>query len=111
MSGNVVGVVEGMLNAIFMMQLGSVPQNVNFAIQAPIVVNFLSTKAVTPKIDSQDASARRDLPASDVADMAEKFSVQIFCEGSQSETSEAVPPPPKSRDSSFSCSKARCAFS
>lgn len=47
MSGDVIGVVEGQLNAITMMQVGGgVPQNVNFAIQAPIVVNFLSTKGV-----------------------------------------------------------------
>ena len=41
MSGNVIGVVVAQLNAITMMQAGSVPQNVNFAIQAPIVMNFL----------------------------------------------------------------------
>jgi hypothetical protein len=40
-SGNVIGVVVAQLNAITMMQAGSVPQNVNFAIQAPIVMNFL----------------------------------------------------------------------
>ena len=50
MSGNVIGVVVAQLNAITMMQAGSVPQNVNFAIQAPIVMNFLSVKGVTPKL-------------------------------------------------------------
>ena len=71
-SGNVVGVVVGQLSAVAMMQiLGSVPQNVNFAIQAPIVVNSLSTKDVTPKLDSGDT--HRELPWSDVADLAKEF--------------------------------------
>jgi hypothetical protein len=57
---------------VAMMQiLGSVPQNVNFAIQAPIVVNFLSTKDPTPKLDSSDT--HRELPWSDVADHAKEF--------------------------------------
>ena len=59
---------------VAMMQiLGSVPQNVNFAIQAPIVVNFLSTKYPTPKLDSSDT--HRELPWSDVADLAKEFTV------------------------------------
>ena len=49
MSGAVVGVVVAQLSAVNMMKAGnSVPQNVNFAIQAPIVTNFLFIKGVTP---------------------------------------------------------------
>ena len=49
MSGNVVGVVDAQLNAFGMMQANnSLPQNVNFAIQVPIVINFLSVKGVSP---------------------------------------------------------------
>ena len=97
MSGNVTGVVEGQLNAIAMMQVGgSVPQNINFAIQAPIVVNFLSAKGVTPKLDSSGVGVRRDLPASDVADIAKKFTVQIYCQTGAAKTSERAAPVPKS---------------
>ena len=89
-SGNVVGVVVGQLSAITMMQvLGSVPQNVNFAIQASIVVNFLSTKDVTPKLDSSDT--HRELPWSDAADIAKKFTVQVHCEAGTPQTSQAPP--------------------
>jgi hypothetical protein len=89
-SGNVVGVVVGQLNAVVMMEaLGSVPQNVNFAIQAPIVVNFLSTKDVAPKLDSSDT--HRELPWSDVADIAKKFTVQVHCEAGTPQTSQAPP--------------------
>src|SRR5215467_9576146 len=51
-SGRVVGVVVSQLNAMAMMQKDrSVPQNVNFAIQSSIVINFLSVKGVTPNLD------------------------------------------------------------
>jgi hypothetical protein len=80
MSGRVVGVVVAQINALAMMQAGeSVPQNVNFAIQVPIVLNFLSVKGVTPKLEKTDAS--QVLSASDVADNAKQFTVQIYCEG------------------------------
>jgi S1-C subfamily serine protease len=78
MSGAVVGVVVSQLSAVNMMKAGDgVPQNVNFAIQAPIVTNFLSIKGVTPKLNSV---APQTLSPSDVADVAKKFTVQIYCE-------------------------------
>ena len=56
----------------------SVPQNVNFAIQSPIVINFLSAKGVTPNFDTSTGAQR---PPSEVAEMAKKFTVQIYCKG------------------------------
>jgi hypothetical protein len=80
MSGRVVGVVVSQLDAMVRMQThGSVPQNVNFAIQSPIVINFLSAKGVTPNLDNSSTGAQR--PPSEVADMAKKFTVQIYCTG------------------------------
>ena len=72
-SGNVVGVVVGQLNAV-------------------VVVNFLSTKDVAPKLDSSDT--HRELPWSDVADIAKKFTVQVHCEAGPPQTSQAEPAPP-----------------
>jgi hypothetical protein len=72
MSGRVVGVVVAQLNAL-------PNQNVNFAIQPSIVINFLSVKGVTPNLDNSSTGAQR--PPSDVADMAKKFTVQIYCQG------------------------------
>jgi serine protease Do len=93
--GNVVGIVVGQLSAVTMMQvLGSVPQNVNFAIQAPIVVNFLSTRDIAPKMDSSET--HRDLPWSDVADLAKKFTVQVHCEGGPGPNRDAAPVAPPS---------------
>src|SRR5262245_9499023 len=72
MSGRVVGVVVAQLNAI-------PNQNVNFAIQPSMVINFLSVKGVTPNLDNSSTGAQR--APSEVADMAKKFTVQIYCQG------------------------------
>jgi len=80
MSGRVIGVVVAQLDAMVRMQTDrSVPQNVNFAIQSPIVMNFLSAKGVTPNLDNSSTGAQR--PPSEVAEMAKKFTVQIYCKG------------------------------
>jgi serine protease Do len=92
MSGSVIGVVAGRLDAILLMQGGGgVPQNINFAIQAPIVINFLSTKGITPKLDTP--GARRVLPPSDVADLAKSFTVQVYCDTAPARTSKVSPSP------------------
>ena len=75
MSGRVIGVIVAQLNAIGK----SVPQNVNFAIQPSMVINFLSVKGVTPNLDNSSTGAQR--PPSEVAEMAKKFTVQIYCKG------------------------------
>jgi serine protease Do len=72
MSGRVVGVVVAQLNAI-------PNQNVNFAIQPSLVINFLSVKGVTLNLDNSSTGAQRS--PSEVADMAKKFTVQIYCQG------------------------------
>ena len=77
MFGRVVGVVVAQLAR--MQNDRSVPQNVNFAIQSPIVINFLSAKGVTPNLDNSSTGVQR--PPSEVADMAKKFTVQIYCQG------------------------------
>lgn len=73
---------------------GDVPQNVNFAIQAPIVVNFLSAKSVSPKSDS--SVTHGELPPADVADLAKKITVQVYCPAASPKTSKATPPAPLS---------------
>ncbi len=91
LSGSVIGVVASRLNAIKMMlEGGDVPQDVNFAIQAPIVLNFLSAKGLIPKSDS--SVTHGELPPADVADIARKITVQIYCPTSSSQTSAARTP-------------------
>jgi serine protease Do len=90
LSGSVIGVISSQLNSLKMMQEGGdFPQNVNFAIQAPIVVKFLSAKGVNPKSDS--SAAHGELPPADVADLAKKITVQVYCPGVSAKTSEVAP--------------------
>ena len=78
MSGSVIGVVEYQLNALLMIKVtGNVPQNVNFAIQSPIVVNFLRTKGISPSLAEAE---RKTLDPPEVADLAKAFAVQIICQ-------------------------------
>jgi S1-C subfamily serine protease len=77
MTGSVVGVTESQLNAMTMIQVANnVPQNVNFAIQAPMVVNFLAIKGVSPVIADKNRST---LDPPGVADIAKGFTVQVTC--------------------------------
>jgi serine protease Do len=71
MAGRVVGVIVAQFSAL-------PNQNVNFAIQPSIVITFLSAKGVTPNLDESTGAQR---PPSEVADMAKKFTVQIYCQG------------------------------
>jgi serine protease Do len=72
----VIGVIEKKLDAILVASaIGDVPQNVNFAIQSPIVVNFLTTKAVVPLF----SKVEKKLEPADVADRAKEFTVQVIC--------------------------------
>ena len=77
-SGNLVGVVSAKLNALKLMLAtnGDIPQNVNFAIKASIVTNFLdsnSTRYAT-------GVASQSMQPADLADQAKAISVFIECD-------------------------------
>jgi serine protease Do len=77
MTGSVVGVIEMQLNALKIMEVSkNIPQNVNFAIQAPIAVNFLTANGVTPLLAEK---TRNVLQPADLADVAKTFTVQVSC--------------------------------
>jgi S1-C subfamily serine protease len=77
MTGSVVGVTEFQLDAIKMIQIASnVPQNVYFAIQTAIVINFLVIKGISPTLAEK---GRKALEPADVADLAKAFTVQVRC--------------------------------
>jgi S1-C subfamily serine protease len=76
LSGNVVGVVVGKLNAIKMANAtGDIPQNVNFAINAAVVRGFLDAKGVK----YETAPSNKKLEAADVGELAKKFTVVVEC--------------------------------
>jgi S1-C subfamily serine protease len=78
MSGAVIGVMEAELRATAMIAAtDAVPQGVNFAIQSPIVLNFLNVKGVKPIL----ANDTERLEPADVAETAKRFTVQVLCGG------------------------------
>ena len=77
--GNVVGIVEGKLNAIKVATaIGDVPQNVNFAIKAAVLAAFLDSNGVHYTM-GELGTARS--PA-DIAEEARRFTVPVECRGS-----------------------------
>ena len=82
MSGSVKGIVVAQLSAITMMQVGSsIPQNVNRAISDADGQKLPIGKRRLSKLADSGSDGRRDLPASDVADIAKEFTVQVYCQG------------------------------
>lgn len=77
-SGNLVGVVSAKLNALKVMVAtnGDIAQNINFAIKASIVTNFLDANGVTY------ATGDSTLPMqpADLADQARAMSAFIACQ-------------------------------
>jgi uncharacterized protein len=74
--GNVIGVVSAKLNALgTAMVTGDIPQNVNFAIKAGVVRNFLDANGV----DYRTTAETRELKTADVGDRAKKFTLFIEC--------------------------------
>jgi S1-C subfamily serine protease len=74
MSGSVIGVMEATLR---MSVKDPVPQGLNFAIQSPIVLNFLSANGAKPILGSEG----KERDARDLADLAKQFTVQVVCSG------------------------------
>ncbi|MFZ0509129.1 MAG: tetratricopeptide repeat-containing serine protease family protein [Methylocella sp.] len=78
-AGNVVGIVEGKLNATKVASaIGDVPQNVNFAIKASVVATFLDSNGI--HYDSGVSASVR--PPADIAENARHFTVPVECSGS-----------------------------
>ncbi len=110
MSGRVVGksvrrrVVEGQLKALLGMPI---PQNVNFAIQTPIV-NFLRAKGISPILADKGS---KNLDPADVAHLARTFTVRVACYSAApaAESSRPGParPTPSLLENSLGCVRLR----
>lgn len=71
------GVVTGRLPDIEVLKAsGSLPQNVNFAIRGELAKSFLKANKVEPVV----AEAGSALNNEDIAEAAEKFTVQVVCQ-------------------------------
>jgi S1-C subfamily serine protease len=76
-SGRVVGVVVSKLNALrVLLVTEDVPQNVNFAIKATVVQNFVESQGLAFRSSEENA---RPMENPDIADLARSFSGRIEC--------------------------------
>lgn len=78
MRGTVVGVVNSKLNEIAMIeQIGTLAQNVNFAIKSSVAISFLEAHSIPFRRTSGQDAAVMDLAS--VSDEAKRFTVQVRC--------------------------------
>lgn len=78
MYGNVVGITNMKLNELAAAEeMGSISQNVNFAIKANVAINFLDAHSIPYETAPSGQSA---LPLPDIVEKAKSFTVQITCE-------------------------------
>nr|WP_315489390.1 tetratricopeptide repeat-containing serine protease family protein [uncultured Rhodoferax sp.] len=79
--GQVVGVVVAQINAVNLSQtIGSIPQNVNFAINTASLSSFLDASGVDHDLSQtqQDAKAKK-LDAADIGALGRKSTVKVEC--------------------------------
>ena len=75
-AAHVIGVVTAKLDAVAIAKrTGDIPQNVNFAIKTEVLRPLLRANGVP----FDEAVSDRTLPATDIADLARGFTVQIEC--------------------------------
>jgi serine protease Do len=76
-SGAVLGVTKFLLGTLAAAEAagGSVPQNVNFGVSAGTVVNFLGSS----NVDAQVTNGSAKLEPEEIAELAQKFTVQVMC--------------------------------
>lgn len=76
-AGNVIGVTSMKLNEIATAkQIGTIPQNVNFAIKASVVTSFLEAHSIA----YAGEASKNELSLADVVDKARKYTVQVTCD-------------------------------
>jgi S1-C subfamily serine protease len=78
-AGAVVGVVVSKLNALAVARaIGDIPQNINFAIKAPIAEVFLRSQRVEPRIAGTTAVVV--VAVADVVDAARAYTFLVECD-------------------------------
>jgi hypothetical protein len=91
-NGLVVGVVSARLNDIEVLKAsGSLPQNVNFAIRGDLAQGFLRANGVEPSVQEPTDSSSPSPSSSEVAKIAQAFTVKILCYGQTPVTASAEP--------------------
>lgn len=74
--GNVIGMVTSMLNGVTIAAVtGALPQNVNFAIKASVLRDFLDAN----RIDYTMATTPHEISTADIGELARRFTVRVEC--------------------------------
>lgn len=75
-NGNVVGVVTSKINALRVAAItGDIPQNVNFAIKASVVSNFLETNGLT----FEHSANGKAMDVADIGERAKAYTFMLTC--------------------------------
>ena len=75
-SGNVIGVVASKLDALAVAKItGDIPQNINFAIKASVIQNFLRTHGINYQI----ARSNYELKPGEIGEKASEFTISLEC--------------------------------
>jgi S1-C subfamily serine protease len=76
-NGNVVGIASASLNKLLMIaETETIPENVNFAVSSPAIVNFLKTKKV--KYTSAGFFSS-EYSSTELAEMGEEATIKLLC--------------------------------
>jgi S1-C subfamily serine protease len=91
-SGHLIGIVDARLNDFkFAKDYGSIPQNVNFAINTPVIRTFLDRKGIPYKT----ARSEQQLSPADVGEIGRPFTIELECRGHNQNNDAGVRPAPE----------------
>jgi S1-C subfamily serine protease len=77
LNGEVIGVVSSKINALKLAAVtGDITQNVNFAIKASVLLDFLGSNGVTPDTESH----KKPMAMADIGDRARSFTYMVTCQ-------------------------------
>ena len=93
-AGQVIGVVKAKLDAMKAAKaIGDIPQNVNFAISAPTLVDFLARQRVGFGNGSVNPTTA-PIDTAQVAELAQGFTFRVECAGRGTSPPSSLAPPP-----------------
>jgi S1-C subfamily serine protease len=93
-AGHVIGVITAKLDAVSIARrTGDIPQNVNFAVKAGVLEDFLQRNRVAYDKQATD----RRLAVADIAESAKAASVRIECSARGATTVQPAPAPPQAQ--------------
>ena len=76
-NGNVVGIASASLNKLLMIvETATIPENVNFAVASPAIINFLKAKKVKY---SSEGFFSSEYSSTELAELGEETTIKLLC--------------------------------